>query len=60
MSSIRNWGGGIYEKDAFYDLADKLGIMVWQEFMFACAMYPSNKEFLDNVKNEVTGMCSYY
>lgn len=49
---LRVWGGGIYEKEIFYDLCDKNGILVWQDFMFACAMYPGNKEFLDNVENE--------
>ncbi|KAI1320521.1 hypothetical protein EDD11_000483 [Mortierella claussenii] len=51
---IRIWGGGRYETDEFYQLCDDLGIMVWQEFMFACALYPTNQEFLDDVKMEVS------
>lgn len=49
---IRVWGGGIYEKEIFYNLCDKYGILVWQDFMFACAMYPGNKAFLESVKKE--------
>lgn len=52
FNMIRVWGGGIYEHDYFYDLCDSLGIMVWQDFDFSCALYPANDEFLDNVKCE--------
>jgi len=52
MNILRVWGGGIYESDDFYDLADEMGIMVWQEFMFACSMYPADHAFLDNVRQE--------
>lgn len=52
MNMLRVWGGGIYEDDAFYDLCDENGILVWQDFMFACVMYPGEAEFLDNVREE--------
>ena len=53
MNVLRVWGGGEYETNEFYDIADQLGIMIWQDFMFACATYPTNYEFLDNVKQEI-------
>ena len=52
MNMLRVWGGGIYEPDIFYELCDEMGIMVWQDFMFACSMYPAHQEFLDSVKIE--------
>lgn len=52
MNMIRIWGGGIYEDDYFYRLCDENGIMVWQDFMFACAMYPGSDDFLENVRKE--------
>jgi beta-mannosidase len=52
MNMLRVWGGGIYEDDYYYDLADEMGILVWQDFMFACSMYPGDAAFLDNVRHE--------
>ncbi len=52
MNMLRVWGGGIYEYDIFYDLCDKYGIMIWQDFMFACSMYPGDKDFLESIRQE--------
>lgn len=52
MNMLRVWGGGIYEDDYFYEFADENGILIWQDFMFACSMYPGDKAFLDNVRQE--------
>lgn len=46
MNMLRVWGGGMYESDEFYEIADELGILIWQDFMFACSMYPTTEEFL--------------
>ncbi|KAI4572553.1 hypothetical protein MJG53_006053 [Ovis ammon polii x Ovis aries] len=54
MNALRVWGGGIYEQDEFYELCDELGIMIWQDFMFACALYPTDQDFMDSVREEVT------
>lgn len=54
MNMLRVWGGGIYENDIFYELCDQMGIMIWQDMMFACADIPEEKpEFIENVKKEI-------
>lgn len=52
MNVIRVWGGGTYEDDRFYDLADENGILIWQDFMFACTAYPADPTFLRRVSEE--------
>ncbi|XP_019909909.2 beta-mannosidase isoform X2 [Esox lucius] len=53
MNALRVWGGGVYEQDLFYDLCDEMGVMIWQDFMFACAMYPTESDFIQTIREEV-------
>lgn len=53
FNMVRVWGGGIYQKESFYEACNEAGIMVWQDLMFACAMYPGDSNFLKNVKHEL-------
>jgi len=60
FNMLRVWGGGIYPPDYFYDICDSLGIMVWQDFMFAGTTYPYSDEFLNNVKEEAIQQVVHY
>jgi beta-mannosidase len=55
MNMLRVWGGGIYENDEFYELADELGLLVWQDFHFSCSLYPADAKFLASVEAEAEG-----
>ena len=54
VNAIRVWGGGIYESDDFYDACDEKGIIVWQDFLFACAAYPEEASFIKEIELEAT------
>lgn len=47
MNMIRIWGGGMYQVDKFYELADELGLLIWQDFMFTDWSYPTNEQYLE-------------
>ena len=53
FNCIRVWGGGLYPSDDFYDACDEMGLVVWQDFMFACANYRLTREFEDNILAEL-------
>jgi len=52
MNMLRVWGGGFYQDEQFYQLADQHGVLIWQDFMFACSLYPADADFLANVERE--------
>ena len=53
FNAVRVWGGGYYPEDWFYDICDELGLMVWQDFMFACAVYDLTPAFEENIRKEL-------
>lgn len=52
MNMLRVWGGGFYEEERFYDLCDRYGLLIWQDFVFACGIYPEEASFAENVRVE--------
>ena len=58
FNMLRCWGGAYYEDEAFYDLCDQYGLLIWQDFMFACGQYPTDAAFMANVKNEAEQVVS--
>ena len=52
MNMLRVWGGGFYEEERFYDLCDRYGLLIWQDFIFACGIYPEDDDFAENVRVE--------
>lgn len=60
LSMLRVWGGGIYEPDLFFDFCDENGIMVFQDFMLACGLFPQDDDFLEQVSEEVEAVIDHY
>lgn len=60
INMLRVWGGGYYEPDAFFQACDELGILIWQDFMFACSHYPQDDRYLANVRDEITKIVRSY
>lgn len=52
MNMLRVWGGGVYEKEVFYEACNRLGILLWHDFMFSCSLYPGDDEFIESCKRE--------
>ena len=57
---IRIWGGGYYEDQHLFDLCDENGVLIWQDFMMGCALYPQNEEFLETIRKEATFIVREY
>ena len=53
MNMLRVWGGGQFERDAFYELCDEKGLLIWHDLMFACSLYPADRDFIADVRDEV-------
>ncbi|KAF5354532.1 hypothetical protein D9758_011241 [Tetrapyrgos nigripes] len=52
QNMVRIWGGGVYEPEVFYEICDELGLLIWQDFQFACGVYPAHSSFVQSVKKE--------
>jgi len=53
INAVRVWGGGMYEVEEFYRLADENGVLIWHDLMFACSLYSAEEAFLESVRKEV-------